>query len=67
MRNKYEDDESCNAFNLLFYQIKLLQISEKSLKHQNTKALVKCKNEIKNLFATAVGQDEEEESAEKVS
>lgn len=67
MKHTYEDDESCNAFHLLFDKIKLLQKSENTLKHQNTKALERCNEEIKNLFAEAVGDIEEEENAAKVS
>jgi hypothetical protein len=58
MKNYYEDDESCGAFDTLFHKIKLLQKSENTLKHQNTKALEKCNEEIKNLFAEAVSHTE---------
>jgi hypothetical protein len=67
MKKSNEDVESCNAFNLLFNQIKLLQKRENTLKHMNSKSLEKCHEEIKNLFAEAVGDREKEENTAKVS
>lgn len=67
MNRNYEEGESCNAFQLLFHQIKVLQKNENSFKYQNTKALEKCHEEIKNLFATEIVYLEEEENTAKVS
>jgi len=60
MKNNYEDAESYFAFDTLFYQIKVLQKSQTTLNHQNAKALEKCHEEIKNLFAEAVNHKEKE-------
>lgn len=67
MDRNYEDGESCYAFHLLFNQIKVLQKSETTLKHQNTTSLEKCHMEIKNLFEATINYTEEEENTAKVS
>lgn len=60
MKNNYEDEECCHAFDTIFYQIRVLQNSESNLKYQNTNALKKCKEEIENLLSLVASNTESE-------
>jgi hypothetical protein len=53
MRNDYEHEESCYAFDLIFHHIYVLQKNVSTLNYQNTKALEQCKKEIEHLFDEA--------------
>ncbi len=50
MRDEYEDDGICEAFNQLFNTIQDLQKIENRIRYQNKTALEKCKSEIECLF-----------------